>query len=161
RAVPANEQHDNPPAGQGTSAIIPRRRNRGGKVPTFRLPPPPVGKLPPRKKACHFSPCPPRTLPAQGRRRISAKNLDKGAAAFSPRGRQGQKYLAAGVHLAMRLWEDEQPGEAKPMSRRDYETVGYVIRGRAELHLEGQMVLLESGDSWVVPRGAEHTYKVL
>jgi quercetin dioxygenase-like cupin family protein len=39
--------------------------------------------------------------------------------------------------------------------------VGYVIRGRAELHLEGQKVLLEAGDSWVVPRGAEHAYKIL
>jgi quercetin dioxygenase-like cupin family protein len=92
---------------------------------------------------------------------MSDKSVTKVQSAFSPRGRQGQKYLAAGVHLAMRLWEDEQPGEAKPTSRRDYETVGYVIRGRAELHLEGQMVLLEPGDSWVVPRGAEHTYKVL
>ena len=53
------------------------------------------------------------------------------------------------------------PGEAKPNTRRDYETVGYVIRGKAELHLEGQMVLLEAGDSWVVPKGAEHSYKVL
>jgi quercetin dioxygenase-like cupin family protein len=81
--------------------------------------------------------------------------------AYSPRGKMGQKYLAAGVHLAMRLWEAEQPGEAKPPSRRDYETVGYVISGRAELHLEGQKVLLEPGDSWVVPRGAEHAYKIL
>ena len=80
---------------------------------------------------------------------------------FSPRGRQGQKYLAAGVHLAMRLWEDEQPGQIKPPSRRDYETVGYVIRGKAELHLEGQLVLLEAGDSWVVPKGAEHAYRIL
>ena len=79
----------------------------------------------------------------------------------SPRGAQGQKYLAAGVHLAMRLWEDEPPGEAKPVATRDYETVGYVIAGRAELHLEGQMVLLGPGDSWVVPRGSAHTYKIL
>jgi quercetin dioxygenase-like cupin family protein len=73
----------------------------------------------------------------------------------------GQKYLAAGVHPAMRLWENEQPGAAKPHSARDYETVGYVIQGRAELQLDGQTLLLEPGDSWVVPRGAEHTYKVL
>jgi len=78
----------------------------------------------------------------------------------SPRGAMGQKYLAAGVHLGMRLWE-EQPGEAKPVTTRDYETVGYVIAGRAELHLEGQKVLLEAGDSWAVPRGAEHQYKIL
>ena len=44
---------------------------------------------------------------------------------------------------------------------RDYETVGYVIKGRAELHLEGQVLLLNAGDSWLVPRGASHTYKIL
>jgi mannose-6-phosphate isomerase-like protein (cupin superfamily) len=36
-----------------------------------------------------------------------------------------------------------------------------VISGRAELHIEGQMVKLEPGDSWAVPKGAEHTYKIL
>ncbi|MBA3969410.1 MAG: cupin domain-containing protein, partial [Gemmatimonadetes bacterium] len=51
--------------------------------------------------------------------------------------------------------------DAKPESSRDYETVGYVISGRAELHLEGQMVLLEPGDSWTVPKGASHTYRIL
>ncbi|HZO88117.1 MAG TPA: cupin domain-containing protein [Chthonomonadaceae bacterium] len=80
---------------------------------------------------------------------------------YSPRGKRGQKYLAMGVHLSMRLWEDEPPGEPKPETQRDYETVGYVIKGRAELRLEGQMVLLEPGDSWVVPRGARHTYRIL
>ena len=79
----------------------------------------------------------------------------------SPRGRMGQKYLASGIHVAMRLWEGEAPGEPKPTTQRAYETVGYVIQGRAELHLEGQKVLLEAGDSWVVPKGASHTYKIL
>lgn len=73
----------------------------------------------------------------------------------------GQKYLASGVHISMRLWEREPPGESKPPSQRPYETVGYVIEGRAELHLEGQKVLLEPGDSWVVPQGSTHTYKIL
>lgn len=73
----------------------------------------------------------------------------------------GQKYLASGKNLAMRLWEDEEPGDSKAPAKRDYETVGYVIKGRAELHLEGQMVLLEKGDSWIVPKGSEHTYKIL
>jgi quercetin dioxygenase-like cupin family protein len=72
----------------------------------------------------------------------------------------GQRYLASGVHISMRLWEEE-PGQAKPQTCRDYETVGYVIAGRAELHLEGQMVLLEPGDSWVVPKMALHTYRIL
>lgn len=81
--------------------------------------------------------------------------------AYSPTGPQGQKYLAAGVHLGMRLWEDVSAGGGKPEEARDYETVGYVISGRAELHIEGQTVLLEPGDSWVVPRGAMHAYHTI
>jgi quercetin dioxygenase-like cupin family protein len=89
----------------------------------------------------------------------TVKKIDSKA---SPRGPMGQKYLATGKHIGMRLWEDEQPGgEEKPASRRDYETVGFVVAGKAELHIEGQMVLLCAGDSWLVPRGAEHTYKIL
>lgn len=79
----------------------------------------------------------------------------------SPRGALGQKYLASGKNVAMRLWQDEQPDDPKPPASRDYETVGYVISGRAELHTEGQIVLLEAGDSWVVPKGASHTYNIL
>ena len=68
---------------------------------------------------------------------------------------------ATGVGVGMRMWRDRPPGEAKPQTARDYETVGYVISGRAELHSEGQMVLLEPGNCWVVPRHAMHTYKIL
>jgi len=84
---------------------------------------------------------------------MSDTSVTKVQSKHSPRGEMGQKHLATGIHLSMRLWEKEQPGDRKPPSSRDYETVGYVIEGRAELHLEGQMVLLEPGDSWVVPKG--------
>jgi quercetin dioxygenase-like cupin family protein len=93
--------------------------------------------------------------------KVADRSVTKVSSEFSPKGRMGQKYLAAGVKISMRLWENEPPEDAKPPSRRPYETIGYVIQGRAELHLEGQMVLLEPGDSWVVPEGAEHTYKIL
>jgi quercetin dioxygenase-like cupin family protein len=88
-------------------------------------------------------------------------SVQKVKSKFSPKGKMGQKYLASGIHVSMRIWEEEQPGEAKPETARDYETVGYVISGRAELHLEGQMALLEPGDSWVVPKGASHSYRIL
>ena len=88
-------------------------------------------------------------------------SVTKVSSAHAPKGKMGQKYLAAGVGLSMRLWEDEQPSEPKAPARRDYETIGYVIKGRAELHLEGQMVLLEPGDCWVVPKGSSHTYNIL
>ena len=89
------------------------------------------------------------------------KSVKKVSSKFSPKGAMGQKYLADGKSVSMRLWEGEEPGEPKPEARRDYETVGYVVSGRAELHLEGQMVVLEAGDSWLVPKGASHTYNIL
>jgi quercetin dioxygenase-like cupin family protein len=88
-------------------------------------------------------------------------SVQKVKSEYSPKGKMGQKYLASGIHVSMRLWEEEQPGDAKPETTRDYETVGYVISGRAELRLEGQMALLEPGDSWVVPKGASHSYRIL
>lgn len=92
---------------------------------------------------------------------MADSSVQKVSSAASPKGEMGQKYLASGKTVSMRLWENEQPAEPKPEAQRDYETVGYVLKGRAELHLEGQVVRLEPGDSWVVPKGSSHTYKIL
>ncbi len=92
---------------------------------------------------------------------MSDTSVKKVDSAYSPKGQLGQKYLASGKSVSMRLWENEEPNEAKEPTSREYETVGYVINGRAELHLEGQVVLLEPGNSWVVPKGSSHTYKIL
>jgi mannose-6-phosphate isomerase-like protein (cupin superfamily) len=81
--------------------------------------------------------------------------------AYSPVGAMGQKYLASGKTVSMRLWEDEEPGELEPVREREYEVVGYVLRGRAELHLEGQVVKLGPGDCYVVPKGTLHAYRIL
>lgn len=92
---------------------------------------------------------------------MSDTTIKKIDSTHSPVGPMGQKYLASGVSVAMRLWEDVAPGEDKTDRVRPYETVGYVLEGRAELHIEGQTVTLESGDSWVVPEGAGHRYTFL
>lgn len=92
---------------------------------------------------------------------MSDTTVIKVTAQTAPSGDMGQKHLALSKKMAMRLWENEQPGEAKPMTQRPYEAIGYVINGRAELHMEGQLVVLEPGDSWVVPEGASHAYKIL
>jgi len=78
----------------------------------------------------------------------------------SPRGEMGQIYLASGKAVAMRLWR-EHPGTETVQTSREYETVGYVIEGRAELESEGQRLILSQGDSWVVPKGARHCYRIL
>ncbi|CAM02581.1 Cupin domain-containing protein [Saccharopolyspora erythraea NRRL 2338] len=92
---------------------------------------------------------------------MSDTTIIKVDGAHSPKGALGQYYLAEGVGLSMRLWREEPPETGKPEAARDYETVGYVISGRAELHCEGQTVLLEAGDSWVIPKGARHRYEIL
>ncbi len=86
------------------------------------------------------------------------KKIDSSA---SPTGQMGQTYLATGKSLSMRLWDAEEPNPGMKPHKRPYETVGYCISGKAELTLEGQTVTLAAGDSWVVPKDAEHHYKIL
>ena len=85
----------------------------------------------------------------------------KVSSSHSPKGEMGQRYLASGKNISMRLWEGETDEGHKRETSRDYETVGYVLSGKAELILEGQTVKLEPGDSWVVPKGSKHSYKIL
>jgi hypothetical protein len=49
-------------------------------------------------------------------------SVQKIDSAHSPVGKAGQKYLATGVHVSMRLWENEEPGETKPEVSLPYET---------------------------------------
>jgi quercetin dioxygenase-like cupin family protein len=86
--------------------------------------------------------------------------VKKVSGASSPKGAMGQVYLASGKRVSMRLWRDEEP-QAKGAVRRDYETVGYVIAGRAELTIQGQTIRLEPDDSWLIPAGAEHSYRII
>jgi mannose-6-phosphate isomerase-like protein (cupin superfamily) len=73
----------------------------------------------------------------------------------------GKIILAAGDRIAMRMWRDEHPESAKPATTRAYETVGYVLRGRAVLHIENQQIALGVGDSWLVPANVAHSYEIL
>jgi len=86
--------------------------------------------------------------------------VKKVSGSTAPKGAMGQTYLVSGKRVAMRLWRDEPPHH-KDSARRDYETVGYVISGRAELLLEGQVIKLGPGDSWLVPAQAEHRYNII
>ncbi len=80
----------------------------------------------------------------------------------APTGSMGQKLLISGNAIALRLW-NEQPGgaEQKQAAARNYETLGYVLEGKAELTVEGETIMLEPGVSWSVPEGMEHSYKIV
>lgn len=87
---------------------------------------------------------------------MSDTTIKKVEAASSPKEEMGLRYLVAGKRVSMRLCDLEPGREVKLSTRRDYETVGYVISGSARLELEGQTLLLKQGDSWLVPAGAVH-----
>ncbi|MCJ2091369.1 cupin domain-containing protein [Methylobacterium sp. J-072] len=88
---------------------------------------------------------------------MATKVSAHGAAA----GPHGEIALARGERLGMRMWRAEEPNADKPMTSSPHETVGYVISGRAELVVGGETVALSAGDSYCVPAGAEHTYRIL
>ncbi|OLV18136.1 cupin domain-containing protein [Deinococcus marmoris] len=77
-------------------------------------------------------------------------------------GQDGQHHLVAGQQGSMRLWHNEAPSdtEGKQPHANDYETLGYVISGKVELKLDGQTISLSEGDSYCVPKGVQHTYRV-
>jgi len=85
--------------------------------------------------------------------------MAKVSAERAEHGSMGELRLATGRRVALRLWEHREHRE-KGASVRPYETVGYVIAGRAELNVEGQHLTLEPGDSWVVPAGSMHYYTI-
>lgn len=72
----------------------------------------------------------------------------------------GHAYLATGKHVALRRWEDPVGKQGQPHSR-EYETVGYVLSGVVELNLDGETAKLVAGDSWLVPAGSTHRYRIL
>ena len=75
------------------------------------------------------------------------------------KGKMGEFRLASGEAAALRLW-DETDSRSLGKHTRPYETVGYVIEGVANLTVNGDTIQLSQGDSWVVPKGAEHEYHV-
>lgn len=92
---------------------------------------------------------------------MSNQSITKVSSVDNPHGKMGQLYLASGVHVGLRKWADEPPCEPKEPTARDYETAGYVLSGRAELHIGDSRVMLEPGDSWIVNKGEMHTYRII
>ncbi|MEQ8524012.1 cupin domain-containing protein [Gracilimonas sp.] len=74
---------------------------------------------------------------------------------------EAKEIMASGEDVGLRVWRNEEPGINKETHSSPYETVGYVLKGKAELHLEDQIVELTEGNSYLVPKDVEHTYKII
>ncbi|NTY01570.1 cupin domain-containing protein [Deinococcus sp. JMULE3] len=75
-------------------------------------------------------------------------------------GKDGEHHLIKGQQSSMRLWHREEPAGAKPESSNPYETLGYVTEGQMDLTVNGETITLRPGDSYCVPAGAPHTYRI-
>lgn len=94
------------------------------------------------------------------------------AAATAPHGPlHGEKYLASGRHIGLRLFDLEK-GRHDEYHSRDYECAGYCLSGRAKLSFEGgsegsgggggkKVVEIGPGVSYLVPEGARHKWEIL
>ena len=87
----------------------------------------------------------------------SVKKIDSSA---SPSGEMGQAYLVSGTAVALRRWTESAGVEGDPHTR-PYETVGYVVSGKVEVHVGDDVVTCGAGDSYLVPEGATRHYNVL
>jgi hypothetical protein len=79
---------------------------------------------------------------------MAETSITKVNAKSSPKGAMGQKYLASGVSMAMRLWEDEQPGQektGKPARLRNgrlrYQGTGRIASGRTARAVRSRRLL--------------------
>lgn len=87
----------------------------------------------------------------------------KTSAAEMPEQPMQSKLLLSGQELSMWFWQamPNTDTEVEAYVSQDYEVMGYIISGRAELHVDGKVISLKPGDSWVVPTGALHNYLIL
>lgn len=90
-----------------------------------------------------------------------AETTEEIAEAKLPETDESKEIMASGEDVGLRIWRNEEPGTDKETHSSSYETVGYVLKGKAELHLEDQIIELTEGNSYLVPKETEHTYKIL
>jgi uncharacterized cupin superfamily protein len=77
-------------------------------------------------------------------------------------GRHGERLMARGRHVELRLWERDPAGEATAPLDAEHDRVAYVQTGALIVAIAGDPpVELHAGDSYVVPAGERCRFEVL
>jgi quercetin dioxygenase-like cupin family protein len=77
-------------------------------------------------------------------------------------GERGERLLARGEQVALRVWEHEPGGEQSPEHANPYEYVAYLVEGAMRVRIDGEdPVELGAGDSYAVPANTPYSFEVL
>ena len=77
-------------------------------------------------------------------------------------GPRGEKLMAHGDTLALRVWEREPEGEQSPEHANAYEYVAYVAEGALRVRIgDDEPAEVRAGDSYVVPAETPYAFEVL
>jgi quercetin dioxygenase-like cupin family protein len=77
-------------------------------------------------------------------------------------GPRGERLLAHGDAVALRVWEHEPAGEQAPEHANDYEYVAYVASGAMRVTIgDDGPAEVGAGDSYVVPANTPYSFEIL
>jgi len=77
-------------------------------------------------------------------------------------GDRGERLLAAGEQVALRVWEHEPAGETAPEHSNPYEYVAYVTQGSMRVRIgDSEPVAVGVGDSYVVPAETAYAFEIV
>lgn len=77
-------------------------------------------------------------------------------------GDRGERFLARGEQVALRVWEHEPAGEVAPEHANEYEYVAYVTDGLVRVRIgDAEPVEVGVGDSYVVPAGTPYAFEIV
>lgn len=77
-------------------------------------------------------------------------------------GSRGERFLARGERVALRVWEHEPAGEVAPEHANRYEYVAYVTEGAMRVRIgDAEAVDVGVGDSYVVPADTPYAFEIV
>jgi len=77
-------------------------------------------------------------------------------------GSRGERFLARGEQVALRVWDHEPAGETAPEHANAYEYVAYVTQGSMRVRIgDGEAAEVGAGDSYVVPANTPYAFEIL
>ncbi|MFG2286208.1 cupin domain-containing protein [Streptomyces sp. NPDC048595] len=86
---------------------------------------------------------------------MAAKKHRSGTSVIADMFPKGRVEFIHGNTMTVTLWQFDQGGDVPP-HQHPHEQIVHCIEGTFEVTVDGEVVVLEAGDSVVIPSGVEH-----